>query len=79
MLRGSADDSGWPNALIERYEPTLIPDGQRQQIAIGDLLRTKQLVMLEDVGIGKTDIVRPEAMMFCCLRARETLEDGSYR
>lgn len=77
MFRSSAADRSRPNCLIKRYESTVIPNGQRQQISISDLLRPKQLGMLEDLGIGETDIVGPEAMMFCCLRDREALENCS--
>lgn len=79
MFRRSADDRSRPDSLIERHESTVIPNGQRQQISISDLLRPEQLGMLENLGIGETDIVGPEAMMFCCLRDREALEDCSYR
>jgi hypothetical protein len=78
MFRRSADDRSRPNSLIKRYESTVIPDGQRQQVSISDLLRPKQLGMLENRSIGETDIVGPEAMMFCCLRDREALEHCSY-
>lgn len=79
MFRRSTDDRSRPNSLIKRHESTVIPDGQRQQISISDLLRPKQLGMPENLGLGETDIVRPEAMMLCCLRDREALENCSYR
>ncbi len=79
MFRRSADDRSRPHSLIKRHESTVIPNGQRQQISIRDLLRSEQFGMLEKLGIGETDIVGPEAMMFCCLRDHEALQDCSYR
>lgn len=79
MFRRRADDRSRPNSLIKRHESTVIPNRQRQQIPISDLFRPKQLGMLENLGIGETDIVGPEAMMFCCFCDREALEDCGHR
>lgn len=78
MFRGSADHCGWPNSLIERHKSTVIPNGQCKEISIRDLLRPKQLVVVENFRISQADVVGPEAVMLCCLRHGKSLQDCGY-
>jgi len=78
MFRGRADHGGWPNSLIEGYQSAVIPHGKSQEISIGDLLRSQQLGMVEDLDIGETDIVGPEAMALAHLCHREALQDRGH-
>jgi hypothetical protein len=78
MFRGGADYRSWPNSLIEGHKSTVVPDGQRKQISIRDLLRAQQRCVIENLDIGEADIVGPEAVMLGRLRHPQALQDRGY-
>lgn len=63
MFRGGVDYCSWPNSPIESHKSAIVPDCQRKQVSIRDLLRAEQLAVIEDPDISETDIVRPEAVI----------------
>ncbi len=67
-----------PDCLIKGYKPTVVSHGQGKQIAIRNLLGSQEFCGIEYLGIGKTDIVRPEAMVFRCFCHCEALQDRCY-
>lgn len=79
MLGSSAHYGGWTNSPVESDKSTLVPDCEGKQIPICNVLRRKQLSVVEQLGIGQADIVRPEAVVLGRFRHREALQDCGYR
>jgi hypothetical protein len=68
VFLGSAPNSLKRNPAIERYEPSRIPNGEAEQIHVGNLPRTVDPRCIEYCRIKETRRIRPEFVDALCAR-----------
>ena len=79
MTRRSAVHRFARDRPVQRDERSIVPDGQREQVAVGDLARAMQTRAVDQLVVEHADVVWPEFMEVSCERCREALADELQR
>ena len=75
MLGFGADDGAWAHGLIEGYQTAVVPDREREKVAVCDLLWPEQRARVKDRCVRETDVVGTEAVIAAIHRLGEAQQN----
>ena len=78
VLLLGAPDSAQGNRGIKCDKPPAVPDGERQQVKIGELARSVDARRIGDSRVKKAHVIRPELVVSTRTRFRKAFHDGPH-